>query len=87
MHRPLRAMMIASPSGYRGSIQKVRSLVQLEFQTNYKGSAYAVSFKTTRGHVYSWEDITSTKRVTDKTPALCLTCKTPEAACEAHEPE
>jgi nitrite reductase (cytochrome c-552) len=72
--------MVASPSGYGGSIEKERSLAQSEFQTNYKGSAYAVSFKTIRGHVYSWEDISTTKRVTDKTSASCLTCKSPDVA-------
>ena len=71
--------MLASPSGYGGSIQKERSLAQPEFQVNYKGSAYAVSFKTIRGHVYSWEDISSTKRMTDKTPASCLSCQ--DARC------
>lgn len=74
------AKMVASPSGYGGSLLKERSLAQPELQTNYKGSAYAVSFRTIRGHVYSWEDISSTKRVTDKTPASCLTCKTPDVA-------
>ncbi len=72
--------MTASPSGYGGSIQKERSLAQPEYKTNYKGSAFALSFQTPRGHVYTWKEITSTKRVNDKTSASCLTCKTPDVA-------
>jgi hypothetical protein len=45
--------MEKSPSGYGGSLQKERAAEQPEFSTNYKGSAYALSFKTIRGHVYS----------------------------------
>lgn len=72
--------MVESPSGYGGSIQRQRSLEQPEFKTNYKGSAYAVDFKPVRGHLYSWQDISTTKRITGKSPGSCLTCKTPDVA-------
>ncbi|MGA2546978.1 MAG: ammonia-forming cytochrome c nitrite reductase subunit c552 [Rectinemataceae bacterium] len=72
--------MLPSPSGYDGSAPVEKAIAQPEMRINYKGSAYAASFREKRGHVYSWEDIATTKRLNDKTPASCITCKTPDIA-------
>jgi nitrite reductase (cytochrome c-552) len=72
--------MLPSPSGYEGSVPVEKASAQPEMGINFKGSAYAVSFKEKRGHVYSWQDISTTKRVNDKTSASCITCKTPDIA-------
>ncbi|MGA2545423.1 MAG: ammonia-forming cytochrome c nitrite reductase subunit c552 [Rectinemataceae bacterium] len=72
--------MLPSPSGYDGSVPVEKAIAQPAMGINYKGSAYATSFKEKRGHVYSWEDISTTKRLNDKTPASCITCKTPDIA-------
>jgi nitrite reductase (cytochrome c-552) len=72
--------MLPSPSGYDGSVPVEKAVAQPEMGVNYKGSAYAASFREKRGHVYSWADISATKRVNDRTPASCITCKTPDIA-------
>jgi nitrite reductase (cytochrome c-552) len=72
--------MLASPTGHGGSVPAEKARAQPEMSVNYKGSAYAVSFKEKRGHVYSWEDISTTRRLTEKTPASCISCKTPDIA-------
>ncbi len=72
--------MLPSPSGYDGSVPVEKAIAQPEMGINYKGSAYAASFKEKRGHFYSWADISTTKRLNDKTPASCITCKTPDIA-------
>jgi nitrite reductase (cytochrome c-552) len=72
--------MEKSPSGYGGSVLVEKAIAQPEMKVNYKGSGFGVSYKTVRGHLYSWEDLSGTLRVTEKTPASCITCKTPAVA-------
>jgi nitrite reductase (cytochrome c-552) len=57
-----------------------KSTSQPEMKVNYKGSGFGVSYKTVRGHSYSWEDLSATPRVTEKTPGSCIACKTPAVA-------
>jgi nitrite reductase (cytochrome c-552) len=72
--------MEKSPSGYGGSVPVEKSTSQPEMKVNYKGSGFAVSYKTVRGHPYSWIDVSTTPRVGEKTPASCIACKTPAVA-------
>jgi nitrite reductase (cytochrome c-552) len=72
--------MEKSPSGYGGSLPLEKSESQPEMKVNYKGSGFGASYKTVRGHPYSWEDLSTTARITDKTPGSCITCKTPAVA-------
>ena len=44
----------------------------------FAGYASAKEYQQARGHVYAIEDVTKTKRVNDKTPATCWTCKSPD---------
>ena len=44
----------------------------------FAGYAFAKDYRQARGHVHSIEDVTGTKRVNDKTPATCWTCKSPD---------
>lgn len=41
----------------------------------FAGYAFAKDYLQARGHVYAVDDVTHTKRVNDKTPATCWTCK------------
>ena len=41
----------------------------------FAGYAFAKDYRQARGHVYAVEDVTHTKRVNEKTPATCWTCK------------
>jgi nitrite reductase (cytochrome c-552) len=44
----------------------------------FAGYAFSKEYQQARGHVHSIEDVTATKRVNDKTPATCWTCKSPD---------
>ena len=44
----------------------------------FAGFSFAKEYNQARGHVYAVEDVTKTKRVSDKTPATCWTCKSPD---------
>jgi len=41
----------------------------------FAGYAFAKDYLQARGHVYAIHDVTHTKRVNEKTPATCWTCK------------
>ena len=41
----------------------------------FAGYGFAKEYRQARGHVHAIEDVTNTKRVNDKTPATCWTCK------------
>lgn len=45
----------------------------------FKGYGFSLEYNEDRGHTYSLQDVTEIKRVTPKTTASCLTCKTPSA--------
>ncbi len=44
----------------------------------FAGYAFSKEYQQARGHVHAIEDVTTTKRVNDKTPATCWTCKSPD---------
>jgi nitrite reductase (cytochrome c-552) len=44
----------------------------------YGGYPFEEDFRQARGHVYSLEDVLATKRITDKSPATCMSCKSPD---------
>ncbi len=44
----------------------------------FAGYSFAQEYRQARGHVHSVEDVTGTKRISDKTPATCWTCKSPD---------
>jgi len=69
--------MAPSPTGYGGGEPFDRLERYPELPYLYAGSAFAKEYKEDRPHVYSWEDLLASKRVTEKTPGSCITCKTP----------
>lgn len=44
----------------------------------FAGYAFAKEYRQARGHTHAIEDVTATKRISDKTPATCWTCKSPD---------
>jgi len=44
----------------------------------FAGYAFAKEYRQARGHVHAIEDVTATKRVNEKTPATCWSCKSPD---------
>jgi nitrite reductase (cytochrome c-552) len=44
----------------------------------FAGYSFAKEYRQARGHVYAIEDVTTTKRVNEKTAATCWTCKSPD---------
>lgn len=51
----------------------------------FAGYAFAKEYRQARGHVHAIEDVTSTKRISDKTPATCWTCKSPDVPRLMHK--
>jgi nitrite reductase (cytochrome c-552) len=68
--------MSASPTEFGGSIKFQHSLRQPEILTNFKGSPFSKDYTEDRGHPYALTDLKESKRVTEKTPGACMTCKT-----------
>lgn len=68
--------MLASITGYGGSVPFARADLMPELSVNFKGSAFAVEYQEDRGHAYAMQDLVMSKRVTAKTPGACITCKT-----------
>jgi nitrite reductase (cytochrome c-552) len=44
----------------------------------FAGYGFSKEYRQARGHSYTIEDVTSTARVNEKTPATCWTCKGPD---------
>jgi nitrite reductase (cytochrome c-552) len=44
----------------------------------FAGYGFAKEYHQARGHIHAIEDVTKTKRVNEKTPATCWTCKSPD---------
>ncbi len=44
----------------------------------FAGYGFSKEYRQARGHVHAITDVTSTQRVTAKTPATCWTCKSPD---------
>ncbi|MBS3909456.1 MAG: ammonia-forming cytochrome c nitrite reductase subunit c552 [Actinobacteria bacterium] len=45
----------------------------------FKGHGFSIEFKEDRGHTLSLKDVKETKRITAKSTASCMMCKTPTA--------
>lgn len=60
-------------SGFRDYLESTPRLVIM-----WAGYAFAKEYNQARGHYYAVEDVTMTKRVNEKTPATCWTCKSPD---------
>lgn len=44
----------------------------------FAGYGFAKDYRQARGHIHTIEDVTGTKRLSEKTPATCWTCKSPD---------
>lgn len=44
----------------------------------FAGYGFSKEYLQARGHVYAVQDVTSTERLSDKTPSTCWTCKSPD---------
>ncbi len=44
----------------------------------FAGYGFATEYRQARGHVHALEDVIETKRVNEKTPATCWSCKSPD---------
>ena len=44
----------------------------------FAGYSFAKDYRQARGHLHTIDDVTATKRVNEKTPATCWTCKSPD---------
>lgn len=66
-----------SINGYGGSIKFQHFDKQPENKTNFKGYGFSIDYTDDRGHTYALADIDETKRINDKSPGACITCKTP----------
>ncbi len=73
-------IMAPSPTGYGGSVPFQRVGLVKELAVNFRGSPFSKDYAEDRGHVYAWEDLLKTKRVSDKSPGACLSCKTSSIA-------
>lgn len=51
----------------------------------FAGYSFAKEYRQARGHLHAIEDVTATKRVNNKTPATCWTCKSPDVPRLMHE--
>ncbi len=60
-------------SGYRDYLKSDPRLIVL-----FAGYGFSLQYFQARGHYHSLEDVNGTKRVNDKTPATCWTCKSPD---------
>ncbi|MBP2630059.1 MAG: Nitrite reductase (cytochrome, ammonia-forming) [Firmicutes bacterium] len=69
--------MAPSVTGFGGSTKYQHSERQPEIKENFKGYPFSIDYADDRGHTYAGEDVLSTKRINDKSPAACITCKTP----------
>jgi nitrite reductase (cytochrome c-552) len=70
----------ASKTGYGGSLQTDKLKEMPELLVLYAGSPFSKDYKEDRNHVWAWTDLKASGRVSAKTPASCLVCKTPEIA-------
>lgn len=67
--------MLASPTGFGGSVSYQHSIRQPEILTNFKGMAFSKDYSEERGHPYALTDLMETKRITPQSPGACMTCK------------
>lgn len=60
-------------SGYRDYLKSEPNLVVM-----WAGYAFAKGYSQARGHYHAVEDVTETVRISEKSPATCWTCKSPD---------
>ena len=60
-------------SGYRDYLKTEPNMVVM-----WAGYAFAKGYSQARGHFHAVEDVTETVRISDKSPATCWTCKSPD---------
>ncbi|MCC6484492.1 MAG: ammonia-forming cytochrome c nitrite reductase subunit c552 [Armatimonadetes bacterium] len=60
-------------SGHRDYLERDPRLVVM-----WAGYPFAKDYNAPRGHFHSLEDVNGTKRINDKTPGTCWTCKSPD---------
>ncbi len=60
-------------SGFRDYLEEDPRLVVM-----WAGYPFAKEFNQARGHYHSVDDVTGTKRIDEKTPGTCWTCKSPD---------
>lgn len=66
-----------SPTGYGGSVNEQKSVMQPELFTNFKGMPFSKDYSEDRGHVYAVSDLRESKRIGPASKGACITCKTP----------
>ena len=72
--------MSRDPSRYGGSDKEDKLAAYPYLRTIFKGYSFSKEYTDDRGHVYSLEDVTQTKRVDpEKTVATCITCKSSQS--------
>lgn len=62
-------------SEFGGSIPHSKLEANTDLKRLFQGSRFFFEYNEDRGHVWTLEDVTRTKRVFEKTTATCLTCK------------
>ncbi len=78
IQKTLRSSQLApySPYGRYGGSEAFSRLEQSpDLKTVFAGNAFAVEYNEDRGHWWSVEDVKRTKRLGDKKPGTCMTCK------------
>lgn len=50
----------------------------------FAGYGFAKEYRQARGHVHAIDDVTTTQRISAKTPATCWTCKSPDVVRLMH---
>jgi nitrite reductase (cytochrome c-552) len=69
-----------SPTGWGGSIPYQRLDRFPYLKALFAGNPFSKDYKEDRAHVHAWRDLVESGRLSGKTPASCLTCKTPYVA-------
>lgn len=69
----------AAKTEFSGSVKESKFISEPEIKELFKGYGFSIDYNEERGHTEALTDLLSTKRVNEKTPGTCLTCKTPSA--------
>lgn len=63
---------------YGGSAPRDNLAEHPNLPVMWAGFAFAKQYNAPRGHFWALDDVNNSKRVTDKSPATCWTCKSPD---------